>query len=41
MFFFDPLWVLLMAPPSIFMMYAQSKVKSAFAQHSAMEYNAR
>ena len=34
MFFFDPLWFLIMLPPFIFMIYAQSKVNSAFKKYS-------
>jgi len=34
MFFFDPLWFLIMIPPLIFMFYAQAKVNSAFNKYS-------
>lgn len=34
MFFFDPLWFLIMLPPFIFMLYAQFKVNSAFNKYS-------
>ena len=34
MFFFDPLWFLIMLPPLIFMLYAQSKVNSTFKKYS-------
>ena len=34
MFFFDPLWFLIMLPPFIFMIYAQVKVNSAFKKYS-------
>src|SRR4030043_461209 len=34
MFFFDPLWFLIMLPPFIFMLYAQVKVNSAFKKYS-------
>lgn len=34
MFFFDPLWFLIMIPPLIFMIYAQAKVNSAFKKYS-------
>jgi Zn-dependent membrane protease YugP len=34
MFFFDPLWFLVMIPPLIFMIYAQAKVNSAFNKYS-------
>jgi len=34
MFFFDPLWFLIMLPPFIFMIYAQAKVSSAFKKYS-------
>jgi Zn-dependent membrane protease YugP len=33
-FFFDPLWFLIMIPPVIFMIYAQFKVNSAFNKYS-------
>src|SRR4030042_6324187 len=36
MFFFDPLWFLIMLPPFIFMIYAQVKVNSAFKKYSKM-----
>jgi Zn-dependent membrane protease YugP len=34
MFFFDPLWFMVMIPPLIFMIYAQTKVNSAFNKYS-------
>ncbi len=34
MFFFDPIWFLVMLPPLIFMFYAQSRVSSAFNKYS-------
>src|SRR4030043_1402193 len=34
MFFFDPLYFLIMIPPLIFMLYAQSKVNSTFKKYS-------
>ena len=34
MFFFDPMWFLIMLPPFIFMLYAQIKVSSAFKKYS-------
>ena len=34
MFFFDPLWFVIMIPPLIFMFYAQSKVNSTFKKYS-------
>jgi len=34
MFFFDPLWFMIMIPPLIFMIYAQAKVNSAFNKYS-------
>ena len=34
MFFFDPLWFLIMIPPLIFMFYAQARVNSAFNKYS-------
>jgi Zn-dependent membrane protease YugP len=36
MFFFDPMWFLVMIPPFIFMIYAQMKVSSAFNKYSKM-----
>jgi Zn-dependent membrane protease YugP len=36
MFFFDPMWFLVMLPPFIFMIYAQIKVNSAFNKYSKM-----
>jgi hypothetical protein len=33
-FFFDPLWFLIMIPPLIFMIYAQARVNSAFNKYS-------
>ena len=40
MFFFDPLWFIIMIPPLIFMFYAQAKVKSTFKKYSKVA-NAR
>ncbi len=34
MFFFDPIYFLIMIPPLIFMFYAQAKVNSAFKKYS-------
>jgi Zn-dependent membrane protease YugP len=34
MFFFDPMYFLIMIPPLIFMLYAQSKVNSTFKKYS-------
>jgi Zn-dependent membrane protease YugP len=34
MFFFDPVWFLIMLPPFIFMIYAQIRVNSAFKKYS-------
>jgi len=33
-FFFDPLWFIIMIPPLIFMFYAQAKVSSTFKKYS-------
>ena len=41
MFFFDPLWFLIMLPPFIFMIYAQAKVNSAFKKYSKMANSQR
>jgi len=41
MFFFDPLWFLIMLPPLIFMIYAQSKVSSAFKKYSKVANSQR
>ncbi len=41
MFFFDPLWFLIMIPPLIFMFYAQAKVNSAFNKYSKMANSQR
>ncbi|MBM2830969.1 MAG: putative rane protein [Dehalococcoidia bacterium] len=38
--FFDPMWLLFMAPAFIFMLYAQAKVKSAYSKYSRVP-NAR
>jgi uncharacterized protein len=38
--FFDPMWLLFMAPAFIFMLYAQAKVKSAYNKYSRVP-NAR
>jgi Zn-dependent membrane protease YugP len=40
MFFFDPMYFLIMIPPLIFMLYAQSKVNSTFKKYSAI-YNSQ
>ena len=34
MFFFNPLWFIIMLPPIIFMIYAQAKVNSTFKKYS-------
>jgi Zn-dependent membrane protease YugP len=34
MFFFDPMWFMIMIPPLIFMIYAQARVNSAFKKYS-------
>jgi Zn-dependent membrane protease YugP len=34
MFFFDPMWFMIMLPPLIFMIYAQMRVSSAFGKYS-------
>jgi len=41
MFFFDPLWFLIMLPPFIFMIYAQAKVNSAFNKYSKVANSQR
>jgi Zn-dependent membrane protease YugP len=41
MFFFDPVWFLVMIPPFIFMIYAQIKVSSAFNKYSKMANSQR
>jgi len=41
MFFFDPMWFLVMLPPFIFMIYAQVKVNSAFNKYSKMANSQR
>jgi len=41
MFFFDPMWFLIMLPPFIFMIYAQAKVNSAFKKYSKMANSQR
>jgi len=41
MFFFDPLWFLIMLPPFIFMIYAQSKVNSTFKKYSKIANSQR
>jgi Zn-dependent membrane protease YugP len=41
MFFFDPMWFLIMIPPFIFMIYAQTKVNSAFNKYSKMANSQR
>src|SRR4030042_1783350 len=34
MFFFGPMWFMIMIPPLIFMIYAQARVNSAFKKYS-------
>ena len=34
MFFFDPLWFVIMLPPLVFMIYAQAKVASTYGKYS-------
>ena len=34
MFFFDPMWFMIMIPPLIFMIYAQARVNSAFKKYA-------
>ena len=41
MFFFDPLYFIIMIPPLIFMLYAQSKVNSTFKKFSAVANSQR
>ena len=41
MFFFDPLWFLIMLPPLILMTYAQRKVSSAFKKYSKIANSQR
>jgi len=41
MFFFDPLWFIIMLPPLIFMIYAQTRVKSAFKKYSKIANSQR
>jgi Zn-dependent membrane protease YugP len=41
MFFFDPLWFIIMIPPLIFMIYAQSKVNSTFKKYSKVANSQR
>lgn len=41
MFFFDPVWFLIMIPPLIFMIYAQAKVNSAFNKYSKIANSQR
>ncbi|MBN2462948.1 MAG: zinc metallopeptidase [Dehalococcoidia bacterium] len=41
MFFFDPLWFLVMLPPFVFMIYAQIKVNSAFKKYSKVANSQR
>jgi Zn-dependent membrane protease YugP len=41
MFFFDPMWFLIMIPPLIFMIYAQAKVNSAFNKYSKVANSQR
>jgi Zn-dependent membrane protease YugP len=40
-FFFDPLWFLIMLPPLAFMIYAQAKVSSAFKKYSKIANSQR
>jgi len=41
MFFFDPVWFLIMIPPLIFMIYAQARVNSAFNKYSKVANSQR
>jgi Zn-dependent membrane protease YugP len=41
MFFFDPLYFIIMIPPLIFMLYAQSKVNSTFKKYSGVANSQR
>ena len=41
MFFFDPLYFIIMIPPLIFMFYAQSKVNSTFKKYSEVANSQR
>ena len=41
MFFFNPLWFIIMLPPFIFMIYAQAKVNSAFKKYSKVANSQR
>ncbi len=41
MFFFDPLYFIIMIPPLIFMFYAQSKVNSTFKKYSGVANSQR
>ena len=41
MFFFDPVWFLIMIPPLVFMIYAQTKVNSAFNKYSKVANSQR
>jgi Zn-dependent membrane protease YugP len=41
MFFFDPLWFIIMIPPLVFMIYAQSKVSSTFKKYSKIANSQR
>jgi Zn-dependent membrane protease YugP len=41
MFFFDPLWFVIMLPPLAFMIYAQAKVSSAFKKYSKIANSQR
>ena len=41
MFFFDPLWFVIMLPPFAFMIYAQAKVSSAFKKYSKIANSQR
>ncbi len=41
MFFFDPLYFIIMIPPLIFMFYAQSKVNSTFKKYSSVANSQR
>jgi Zn-dependent membrane protease YugP len=41
MFFFDPMWFLIMIPPLIFIIYAQARVNSAFNKYSKVANSQR
>jgi Zn-dependent membrane protease YugP len=40
-FFFDPMYFMIMIPPLVFMLYAQSKVNSTFKKYSAVANSQR